>query len=141
MTRCCSGVEGVGVIVPDWAVVASEEPRPGRDESSHEAAVDMHVAHSRSALTEEQRTGQGPSDGGHGGHELIAASGRRRSGVLVGYLICTECQVVVGPLPLCGLPTLRGKACRTPIHTDLGYITCWSHGEGRGRTSTPRRAS
>jgi hypothetical protein len=39
----------------------------------------------------------------------------------------------------CGQPTKNGTPCRSFVRTDLGYATCWSHGEGRGRTSTPRR--
>jgi hypothetical protein len=78
----------------------------------------------------------------HDGHELVAASGRRTSlpGVpLIGYLVCVTCPAIVGPLPVCGEPTLKGRPCRTPIRTDLGYTSCWSHGEGRGRTSTARQ--
>jgi len=81
---------------------------------------------------------------GHDGHELVAMSGRRVSlegAPLTGYLVCIDCSAIVGPLPICGEPTLKGRPCRTPIRTDLGYSSCWSHGEGRGRTSTPRRGA
>lgn len=76
----------------------------------------------------------------HDGHEIIAASGRRRNGEMVGWLTCADCQVILQPVPICGQPTLKGRPCRSPIRTDLGYDRCWSHGEGRGRTSTPRRS-
>jgi hypothetical protein len=81
-------------------------------------------------------------DGAHAGHERVATSGRRTSlpgAPMIGYLVCVDCTAIVGPLPVCGQPTLRGHPCRTPIRTDLGYRSCWSHGEGRGRTSTPKR--
>ena len=76
----------------------------------------------------------------HDGHEIIAASGRRQNGEMVGWLACVDCQAILQPVPICGQPTLKGRPCRTPIRTDLGYDRCWSHGEGAGRTSTPRRA-
>jgi hypothetical protein len=77
----------------------------------------------------------------HDGHEDVAMSGRRVSldgAPLVGFLVCVACPAIVGPLPVCGDRTLKGRPCRTPIRTDLGYTSCWSHGEGRGRTSAPR---
>ena len=58
---------------------------------------------------------------------------------MVGRLVCLDCDVVLGPLRICGQLTRAGRPCRTPIREDLGYRECWSHGEGRGRTSTPRR--
>jgi hypothetical protein len=76
----------------------------------------------------------------HDGHRLVALTGRlhpERS--MVGALACLDCAVLVRPIRLCGRPTKRGTPCRTPIREDLGYSTCWSHGEGRGRTNTPRR--
>jgi hypothetical protein len=48
----------------------------------------------------------------HDGHELVAASGRRTSlpGVpMIGFLICCNCPAIVGPLPICGEPTLKGR--------------------------------
>jgi hypothetical protein len=75
----------------------------------------------------------------HDGHELVAATGRGGSGQAVGWLVCGTCVAIVQPLPICGRPTKLGRPCRVPIRLDLGYRSCWSHGEGRGRTSTPRR--
>jgi len=76
----------------------------------------------------------------HAGHALAAMSGRvHPERALVGRLVCATCDVVVGPLVVCGEPTKAGRPCRTPIRDDLGHDRCWSHGEGRGRTSTPRR--
>ena len=80
-----------------------------------------------------------PSDP-HAGHQLAALTGRRHPGrTMVSYLACVDCAVLVRPLRVCGQPTRAGRPCRTPIREDLGYAECWSHGEGRGRTSTPRR--
>jgi hypothetical protein len=73
----------------------------------------------------------------HEGHEMVALTGHRPSGSMVGYLFCTECSLLVMPIPVCGAPTLKGRPCRTPIRVDLGYRSCWSHGEGAGRTSRP----
>ena len=76
----------------------------------------------------------------HEGHALAALSGRRHPGrTMVGYLACLDCAAILRPLRICGLPTKRGAACRTPIREDLGFESCGSHGVGRGRTSTPRR--
>jgi hypothetical protein len=75
----------------------------------------------------------------HAGHELLVATGRRRSGQIVGWLACVDCMAIVGPVPVCGETTLSGRPCRTLIRADLGYTSCWSHGDGRGRTNTPRR--
>jgi hypothetical protein len=79
------------------------------------------------------------ADDPHTDHELIAATGRRQSGSVVGWLICVECAMIVQPLPICGAPTRKGRPCRVPIRMDLGYTACWSHGEGAGRTSTRKR--
>ena len=75
----------------------------------------------------------------HEGHETVALTGRRRSGRWIGFLFCVGCAEVVMALPICGASTLKSRPCRTPIRVDLGYTSCWSHGEGRGRTSTPKR--
>jgi len=75
----------------------------------------------------------------HKNHEIVAASGRRRSCELIGWLTCVDCQVIVQPVPICGHPTLKGRPCRTPIRTDLGFDRCWSHGEGAGHTNRPRK--
>jgi hypothetical protein len=58
---------------------------------------------------------------------------------MVGRLVCLTCEAIVRPLRVCGEPTKAGKPCRVPIREDLGYTACWSHGQGAGRTSTPRR--
>ena len=77
---------------------------------------------------------------GHAGHALAAMSGRvHPERALVGRLVCATCDVVVGRLVICGAHTKAGRPCRTPIRDDLGFTECWSHGEGKGRTSTPRR--
>lgn len=39
--------------------------------------------------------------------------------------------------PRCGQQKRNGKPCAALVRTELGYTTCWSHGAGRGRTSTP----
>ena len=76
----------------------------------------------------------------HVGHELVGLNGRRHPGrAMVGYLVCLDCAAIVRPLRACGRPTKRGTACCVPVREDLGNAECWSHGEGRGRTSTPRR--
>jgi hypothetical protein len=72
----------------------------------------------------------------HAGH-LLANLVSRRHGV--GYRFCLTCHALLDRLRLCGRPTKRGSPCAVAIREDLGYRTCWSHGEGRGRMSTPRR--
>ena len=72
-------------------------------------------------------------------HELVKVSGRRESGEMVGLLLCLTCSRTVRRLALCGAPTRAGGLCRVFIRDDLGYSRCWSHGEGAGVTSTPRR--
>ncbi len=62
-------------------------------------------------------------------------------GEMLALLVCLDCARTVRRLALCGAPTKRGTACRVFIRDDLGYSRCWSHGEGAGRTNTPRRAS
>jgi len=46
---------------------------------------------------------------------------------------------LIRPLRRCGRPTRDGSLCRVFVRDDLGHEHCWSHGEGKGRTSTPRR--
>jgi len=75
----------------------------------------------------------------HVGHDIANLSSLSHPGGPVGRRVCLTCEVVLGPLVLCGRRTRAGKPCRVPIRTDLGYTSCWSHGEGAGRTSTPRR--
>ncbi len=75
----------------------------------------------------------------HAGHELVNLTAQRRPGGPVGRRVCLSCDIVVGPLVACGTLTRAGRPCRVPIRDDLGYAACWSHGEGAGRTSTPRR--
>lgn len=73
----------------------------------------------------------------HAGHDVACLTARRADGP-VGRRVCLTCDLVLGAPIRCGQPTLRGQPCRAAVRTDLGYVTCWSHGEGRGRTSTPR---
>ena len=80
---------------------------------------------------------QAPAD--HDGHETIVATGRHTIGATVAFRRCLDCAVTASPVALCPSPTKSGASCRGTVRTDLGYTTCWSHGEGAGRTSTPRR--
>ncbi len=81
-------------------------------------------------------------DDPHDGHELAALTGRRHPDrVMIGYLACLDCGVLIRQLRVCGHPTKRGTPCRASIREDLGYSACWSHGEGAGRTNTPRRGA
>jgi hypothetical protein len=67
---------------------------------------------------------------GHEKHELIAVSGRRRTGELIALLICVEDQAVVERLRICGVPTSGdGRPCRTPVRP--GYSACATHGPSR----------
>jgi len=75
----------------------------------------------------------------HDGHETVTATGQGLTGRMLGYLVCNDCTVIVQRLTLCLTPTKRGAPCRVAVREDLGYEKWWSHGEGRGRTSTPRR--
>ena len=79
-----------------------------------------------------------PDFGAHDGHDLVALTGRVRVETIVGYLACATCSVILRPLRVCGARTKAGAPCRVPIREDLGFASCWSHGEGKGRTSTPR---
>lgn len=84
--------------------------------------------------------GSGVSD--HHGHDIANLSSRRGESEAVGRRVCLDCDVVLGPLVLCGQSTKKRRPCRVAVRIDLGHTACWSHGEGRGRTSTPiRRAS
>jgi hypothetical protein len=77
---------------------------------------------------------------GHAGHQLAGLTGRiHPERTVVGRLVCLTCEAIIRPLRLCGEMTKAGKPCRVPIREDLGYESCWSHGQGAGRTSTPRR--
>jgi hypothetical protein len=75
----------------------------------------------------------------HSGHDLVNLKARRRTGDVIGRRACLTCDLILGPLVLCGRPTKLGRPCRVAVRIDLGHTRCWSHGEGRGRTSTPRR--
>jgi hypothetical protein len=75
----------------------------------------------------------------HADHDLANLTSRRADGTAIGRRICLDCDVILGPLALCNRPTKKGRPCRVPVRTDLGHATCWSHGEGRGRTSAARR--
>jgi hypothetical protein len=77
----------------------------------------------------------------HDGHELVKVSGRRDNGEMVALLLCMSCSRTVRRLALCGARTKRGTPCKVYVRDDLGFTRCWSHGEGAGHTSTPRRAS
>lgn len=73
----------------------------------------------------------------HDGHDLAGLRIVRQAGP-IGRLVCLDCDVVLGPLALCGQPTKKGRPCTVAVRADLGHVACWSHGEGAGRTSTPR---
>jgi hypothetical protein len=57
-------------------------------------------------------------------HELIATSGRRASGELIGWLACVDCREILGVVPIRGEVTKKRKPCHTPIRADLGYSSC-----------------
>ena len=80
-----------------------------------------------------------PDSCAHDGHDLVALTGRVRLETIVGYLACATCSIILRPLRVCGARTKAGAPCRVPIREDLGYSSCWSHGEGKGRMSTPRK--
>ena len=75
----------------------------------------------------------------HEGHAVLGLTGLLDSETRVGYLACLTCAELLRPLRRCGRPTRDGGLCRVFVRDDLGQDRCWSHGEGRGRTSTPRR--
>lgn len=76
---------------------------------------------------------------GHMGHDIANLTSLSHPGGPVGRRVCLDCDIILEALVLCGQQTKAGKPCRVAVRTDLGHTTCWSHGEGRGRTSTPRR--
>jgi hypothetical protein len=76
----------------------------------------------------------------HDGHDVANLTSGGHPGGPVGRRVCLTCDRVLAPLVLCGQQTKRGRPCRVPVRADLGHTTCWSHGEGRGRASTPGRA-
>jgi hypothetical protein len=59
--------------------------------------------------------------------ELVAVSGRRRSGDVAAWLLCVEHVAIVQALPVCGAPTRFGRPCRTPVRVDLGHAGCFNH--------------
>jgi hypothetical protein len=75
----------------------------------------------------------------HDGHEIVHATGQGLTGQMLGFLVCNTCTVLVDRLTLCLTPAKRGAPSQVTVRTDLGYSKCWSHGEGAGRTNTPRR--
>ena len=75
----------------------------------------------------------------HEGHVVLGVTGLLDSETRVGFLACMTCAELLRPLRRCGRPTRDGGLCRVFVRDDLGHDRCWSHGEGRGRTSTPRR--
>jgi hypothetical protein len=90
----------------------------------------------------ERNAGHPHGAGPHAGHDVASLTSGRREGGPVGRRVCLDCDQVIGSLVLCGQPTKREYPCRIAVRTDLGHTTCWSHGAGRGRTSTPvRRAT
>ena len=74
----------------------------------------------------------------HVGHRRATLVGRGPDGLMIGAVIC-NCGSVIEWLPRCPELTRKGQPCRSLARIDLGFATCWSHGEGRGATSTPRR--
>ena len=81
----------------------------------------------------------GVGSGAHYDHRLAALTGMVDAEVRVGYLACLTCAVLLRPLRRCAQPTRAGALCRVFVRDDLGHERCWSHGEGAGQTSTPRR--
>ena len=77
----------------------------------------------------------------HEGHAVLGLTGLLDSETRVGYLACLTCATLLWPLRRCGQPTRRGTLCRVFVRDDLGHDRCWSHGEGAGATSVPRRAT
>ena len=75
----------------------------------------------------------------HQGHDIANLTSLSHPGGAVGRRVCLDCEVILEPLVLCGQRTKAGNPRRVAVRTDLGHITCWSHGEGKGRMSTPRR--
>ncbi len=75
----------------------------------------------------------------HAGHRLAGLTGLIAPETRVGYLACLTCDALLRPLQRCGQPTRDGRLCRVFVHDELGHERCWSHGEGAGRSSTPRR--
>jgi len=75
----------------------------------------------------------------HEGHAVLGVTGLLNSETRVGYLACLTCGQLIRPLRRCAQPTRDGSLCRVFVRDDLGHERCWSHGDGRGRTSTPRR--
>jgi hypothetical protein len=79
-----------------------------------------------------------PNSGAHAGHQLTGLVGLIDPETRVGYLACLTGSALLGLLRRCAQPTREGTPCRAFVRDDLGHDRCWSHGEGAGRTSTPR---
>jgi hypothetical protein len=75
----------------------------------------------------------------HAGHDLANLTSASHAGGPVGRQVCLTCDVILGPLVLCGQRTKSGTPCRVPVRFDLGFSRCWSHGEGKGRTNMPKQ--
>jgi hypothetical protein len=75
----------------------------------------------------------------HEGHTVLAVTGMLAPNARLGYLACLTCAALLRPLRRCGARTKDDGLCRVFVRDDLGHERCWSHGEGAGRTSTPRR--
>jgi hypothetical protein len=73
----------------------------------------------------------------HEGRDIAPLRSLRPDGP-VGRLVCLDCDVIIGPLALCGRPIRAGRPCTVGVRRDLGHTVCWSHGEGAGRTNIPR---
>lgn len=74
----------------------------------------------------------------HDGHDVANLTTQRGEDGAIGRRVCLDCDVILGPLVLCGERTKKSRPCRVTVRIDLGHTVCWSHGEGAGRTSTPR---
>jgi len=75
----------------------------------------------------------------HEGHGVLGVTGLVDPETRVGFLACMTCATLIRPLRRCAQPTRDGSLCRVFVRDDLGHDRCWSHAEGAGRTSTPRR--
>lgn len=98
-------------------------------------------AHSGSPLVPYGDIDDGKPSGreAHAGHDVANLTSRRDGAGAIGRRVCLTCEVILGPLTLCNQPTKKGRPCTVVVRTDLGHTTCWSQGEGAGRTNTRRQ--